>query len=316
MQIVEVGPRDGLQNESRRVTTAWKRDLIKGLIDAGLRRLEVASFVNPRRVPQMADAEELMTELTPVPGCTYVGLALNLRGAERALAAGVDEIGTAVPATDAFGIRNQGQSSIESIEEVKKIASLGKAAGTPVLSGISMAFGCPFEGKVAEQRVIDLAYRLADAGVTEIGLADTIGVAVPAQVTDLCGKLRDAVPHLPLRTHFHDTRNTAIANVWAAAQAKVDWCDSAIAGLGGCPFAPGTSGNVATEDVVYLLEQSGLSTAVNLERLIELSRSISSGLERQPSSGLSRAGIPRQASDLQCVEGPRTALLKVDGNRN
>jgi hydroxymethylglutaryl-CoA lyase len=296
LQIVEVGPRDGLQNEPRPVTTAWKRELIEGLIDAGLRRLEVASFVNPRRVPQMADAEELIAALPSVPGCTYIGLALNLRGAERALAAGVHEIGTVVPATDAFGTRNQGQSSIESIDEIKKIVSLGKAAGTRVLSAISMAFGCPFEGTVAEQRVIELARRIADAGISEIALADTIGVAVPAQVTDLCGRVRDAVPHLPLRTHFHDTRNTAIANVWAAVQAKVDWCDSAIAGLGGCPFAPGATGNVATEDVIYLLERSGLSTTVNLERLIELSRNVNSLLERRPGSGLSLAGIPRQAS--------------------
>lgn len=292
LHIVEVGVRDGLQSEPRVVPTSQKIDLINALIDVGIRRIEVASFVNRERVPQMADAEAVVAALPQRSDCSYIGLALNERGAERAIAAKIDEIGTAVPATETFGIRNQRQSPEEAITELRKIVARAAQYETPVLSAIAMAFGCPFEGRVPQQRVIDLARRMADTGISEIALADTIGVAVPSQVADLFGQLREAVPHLPMRAHFHDTRNTGIANTWAAVQSGVYAVDASVGGLGGCPFAPGATGNVATEDVAYLLEQSGVSLKLDLARLVDIARGISASLERTLSSGISRAGLP------------------------
>lgn len=294
LHIVEVGVRDGLQAEPRVVPTSRKIELIGELINVGLRRLEVASFVNARRVPQMADAEDIVAALSQTTGVSYIGLVLNLRGAERAVQTKIHEIGTAVPATDTFGVRNQGQTSDDAQTELKKIVEHAKAAGMPVQCAISMAFGCPFEGKVSEQRVIDLARRAADLDITEIGLADTIGVAVPAQVTDLFGRLREAVPHLPLRAHFHDTRNTGVANVWAAVQTGVSGIDASVGGLGGCPFAPGAGGNVATEDVAYLLSTSGIETGIDLSRLIAIARRANANLGRAPAVGLAGAGLPER----------------------
>lgn len=294
LHIVEVGVRDGLQADPRGVPTSRKIELIGELVDAGLRRLEVASFVSPRRVPQMADAEDIVAALPRPTGVSYIGLVLNLRGAERAVQTRIHEIGTAVPATDTFGVRNQGQTSNEAQTELKKIVEQANAAGLPVQSAISMAFGCPFEGKVSEQKVIDLARRAAELGIGEIGLADTIGIAVPAQVTDLFGRLRAAVPHLPLRAHFHDTRHTGIANVWAAVQMGVSGIDASVGGLGGCPFAPGASGNVATEDVAYLLSTSGIETGIDLSRLLAIARRANADLGRAPAGGLARAGLPER----------------------
>jgi hydroxymethylglutaryl-CoA lyase len=295
IEIVEVGPRDGLQNEPHPVSTADKIALIDALAAAGARRIEVASFVSPKRVPQMADAEAVLAGLRQRPEVTYVGLALNTRGAERAIAAGVGEVGGVVSASDSFGIRNQGQSTLESLAVVSEMAGLCRDQGVSFQASISMAFGCPFEGAVDPAKVVDLAKRLGDLPLRELGVADTIGVGTPSQVADLFGLIGAAVPHLPLRAHFHDTRNTGVANVWAAVQSGVRTIDASIAGLGGCPFAPGATGNVATEDVVWMLERSGFRTGLNLSALIDLARQLGASLERTSMSALARAGAPALA---------------------
>lgn len=259
VEIVEVGPRDGLQNESDIVDTRAKTELICRLIDAGARRIEVVSFVNPRRVPQMADGDAVITALPDRSDVSYIGLCLNLRGVERAIASrdggarGVDEAGCVLVATDTFGIRNQGQTVAEGI--VANTAMLGAAARSGLIAQltISAAFGCPFEGVVPHRRVVEIASAMAEAGAVEIALADTIGVAVPAQVTDLFGAVAVAVPGVRLRAHFHDTRGMGLANAWAAYQAGVHVLDASVGGLGGCPFAPKATGNIATEDLLYML---------------------------------------------------------------
>ncbi len=270
VELVEVGPRDGLQNEAAVVSTADKLELIRRAIDYGVRRIEVTSFVNPKKVPQLADAEELVAMLPDRDDVTYIGLVLNRRGAERALATGrIDELGAVCVTSDSFGIRNQGQSSDESLAAAMEIVALAKAAGRSGQITIATAFGCPFEGKVAIDRVVEMAKRAADASPREIALADTIGVGVPAQVSEMVGRVREAVGDLPVRLHFHNTRGTGVANVWAAVNEGAATVDASLGGLGGCPFAPGAAGNVATEDVIYMLEQSGIGTGVTLPRVVE-----------------------------------------------
>ena len=270
VELVEVGPRDGLQNETAIVSTADKLELIRRAIDYGIRRIEVTSFVNPKKVPQLADAEELVAMLPARDDMTYIGLVLNRRGAERALATGrIDELGAVCVTSDSFGIRNQGQSSDESLAAAMEIVALARGAGRGGQITIATAFGCPFEGRVATQRVVEMAKRAADARPREIALADTIGVGVPAQVSEMVGRVREAVGDLPVRVHFHNTRGTGIANVWAAVEEGAATVDASLGGLGGCPFAPGAAGNVATEDVVYLLDRSGMGTGVTLSQVIE-----------------------------------------------
>lgn len=269
VELVEVGPRDGLQNETAIVSTADKLELIRRAIDYGIRRIEVTSFVNPKKVPQLADAEELVAMLPARDDMTYIGLVLNRRGAERALATGrIDELGAVCVTSDSFGIRNQGQSSDESLAAAMEIVALARGAGRSGQITIATAFGCPFEGRVATQRVVEMAKRAADARPREIALADTIGVGVPAQVSEMVGRVREAVGDLPVRVHFHNTRGTGIANVWAAVEEGAATVDASLGGLGGCPFAPGAAGNVATEDVVYLLDRSGMGTGVTLSQVI------------------------------------------------
>ena len=270
VEMVEVGPRDGLQNEATVVSTADKLLLIRRAIDYGIRRIEVTSFVNPKKVPQLADAEELVALLPERDDVTYIGLVLNRRGAERALATGrIDELGAVCVTSDSFGIRNQGQSSDESLTAAMEIVALAKAAGRSGQITIATAFGCPFEGRVAIDRVVDMAKRAADADPREIALADTIGVGVPSQVSEMVGRVREAVGALPVRVHFHNTRGTGIANVWAAVNEGAATVDASLGGLGGCPFAPGAAGNVATEDVIYMLEKSGVETGIALPQVVE-----------------------------------------------
>lgn len=270
VEMVEVGPRDGLQNEATIVSTADKLQLIRRAIDYGIRRIEVTSFVNPKKVPQLADAEELLAMLPDRDDVTWIGLVLNRRGAERALATGrIDELGAVCVTSDSFGIRNQGQSSEESLAAAMEIVAQAKAAGRSGQITIATAFGCPFEGKVAIDRVVEMAKRAADAAPREIALADTIGVGAPAQVSEMVGRVREAVGDLPVRVHFHNTRGTGIANVWAAVNEGAATVDASLGGLGGCPFAPGAAGNVATEDVVYMLERSGVSTGLMLPQVVE-----------------------------------------------
>ena len=271
VEMVEVGPRDGLQNEARIVATADKVELIRRAIGYGARRIEIASFVNPRRVPQMADAEAVVEQLGVVPGVTRIGLVLNDRGAERALACGIDQLGAVAVASDAFGIRNQGQDSDRSVVVAADIIGRARAAGRSAQATIAVAFGCPFSGAVDPAHVVAMARRLAAAGPVEIALADTIGVAAPGPVAALVAAVRDAVAPLPVRVHFHDTRGTANANIWAAVGAGAVTVDAALGGLGGCPFAPGAAGNIATEDAAYMLERSGVATGLDLDRLVAAS---------------------------------------------
>ena len=296
IEIVEVGPRDGLQNEALLVSTTDKVELIRRCIAAGARRIEVASFVNPRKVPQMADAEAVITALGRPVGVTRIGLVLNLRGAERALAAGVDQLGAVAVASDTFGVRNQGQDTWQSVAEAKAIVAMAQAAGRVAQVTIAAAFGCPFEGEIDPARVTEMARQLAEAGPCEVALADTIGVAVPVQVSALVSAVRAAIAPLPVRVHFHDTRGTGVANAWAAAKAGAVTVDASLGGLGGCPFAPGAAGNVATEDVAYLFARSGVETGLDLAKLIEASHWLSSVMGKAMPASLAKAvPFPPQA---------------------
>ena len=297
LEIVEVGPRDGLQSEPDVLATPLKLELISRLVDAGVRRMEVASFVNPKRVPQMADAEAVMAGLPKRPDVQYVGLVLNRRGFDRALAAGCTEIGMVTAATDTFAQRNQGASIEETIAAWEEIAPLARAAGIRAQVTISVSFGCPFEGEVAPARVIEIARRLAASKPVEIAIADTIGVAVPTQVTALVEQLLPALSGVPLRCHFHNTRNTAVANAYAAVMAGVHTLDSSVGGIGGCPFAPNATGNVATEVLLYMLSRSGFETGIDLGRLIETARWLQEQRGRPVPSMVSKAGgFPKRSA--------------------
>lgn len=282
IEFVEVGPRDGLQNEKLLVATADKLALINHAIAAGARRIEVTSFVNPKRVPQMADAEDLCALLPVRDDVTFIGLVMNLRGAERAMATGrIDQFGAVAVATDRFAMANQGQTSAESVEAAKSIIAFANAEGRTGQCTIAASFGCPFEGEVAQDRIVEMAMALAEAGPVEIALADTIGVGNPAHVAQLVARVREAIAPLPVRVHFHNTRNTGLANVWAAVTAGASIVDASVGGLGGCPFAPGAAGNVPSEDVVYMLERAGIDTGMDLDRLIEASHWLSEIMGRK-----------------------------------
>ncbi|MGC4111360.1 MAG: hydroxymethylglutaryl-CoA lyase [Nocardioides sp.] len=299
IDIVEVGPRDGLQSEPQVLSTERKVEFVRRLVAAGLRRLEVASFVNPKRVPQMADAEAVLAALGPHPaGGRYIGLVLNRKGFDRALAAGCTEIGMAIAATESFSQRNQGLSVDDGIAAWLEIAPLARAAGMRAQITISTVFGCPFEGEVPPAKVLAIAERLAAGQPDEIAVADTIGVAVPTQVSRLIGDLRNALPQVPLRAHFHNTRNTGLANAYAAVEAGVRTLDASCGGIGGCPFAPAATGNIPTEDLVYMLQRMGVDTGIDLAALIETSRWLQSALEHPVPGMLVKAGpFPRAASN-------------------
>lgn len=297
INIVEVGPRDGLQSESAVVPTATKVALINRLVSAGIRRLEVTAFVHPKKVPQMADAEAVLAALPRVPNVSYIGLVLNRRGFERALAAGCHEVGMAVVASDTFSRRNQGMSTDESVAEWLQIAKLAHGAGIKPNIMISAAFGCPFEGEVDPARVIELSKRCAEGAPVEVAYADTIGVGVPSQVTDLTGRLREALPGMPLRAHFHNTRNTGIANAYAAVAAGVESLDASVGGVGGCPFAPAATGNIPTEDLLYMLDRMHVSTGVDIDALIETGKWLQDQIGRPIPGMLMKAGaFPRPAN--------------------
>jgi hydroxymethylglutaryl-CoA lyase len=297
--IVEVGPRDGLQNEAVSVSTGVKLEFIRRAADAGLRRIEVASFVNPRRVPQMADAEATFQGLAQRDDVTYVGLVLNRAGFDRAAAAGCREIGMVVFTTDEFNRRNQGVPSADSIRTWKEIAASAREAGVRAQVTISAAFGCPFECEVPVQRVVDIARQLAEAQPFEIAIADTIGVGVPAQASEIFERVAEAVPGVPLRGHFHNTRNTGLANAYAAVMAGARVLDASLGGLGGCPFAPAATGNIPTEDLVYMLHRMGIATGIDLARAIETARWIEQQVGHPVPGMVTKAGefpAPRRAA--------------------
>jgi len=267
IEIIEVGPRDGLQNQDTVLSTSDKLKLIEKLIAAGARRIEAASFVNPTRVPQMADAEAVCAGLPSHSPATFIGLVLNERGAERAIESGIAELGSVAVASDTFAMRNQKQTSAQSVDVSRSIIRMAKAAGRRAQATIAVAFGCPFEGEVPVKRVVAMAKAIAQEGPHEIAIADTIGVGVPLQVKTLVAALRAEIGDIPLRCHFHNTRNTGIANAMAAVEAGVLRLDASVGGIGGCPFAPAATGNIATEDLVYILERSGFETGYSLDAL-------------------------------------------------
>jgi hydroxymethylglutaryl-CoA lyase len=282
VEMVEVGPRDGLQNEPDPISTEAKLELIARALAAGSRRIEVTSFVNPRRVPQMADADEVCAGLPLRNDVTYIGLVMNARGAERAIATGrIDQLGAVCVTTDTFAMANQGQTSDESVEAASQIIAMATDAGLTGQATIAASFGCPFEGEVAEDRVVAMARRLAEAGPVEVALADTIGVANPAHVARLVERVRAAIDPLPVRVHFHNTRGSGLANVWAAVGAGARTIDASLGGLGGCPFAPGAAGNVASEDVVYMLERAGIATGLDLDAMVSASSWLSGVMGRK-----------------------------------
>ncbi len=288
--IVEVGPRDGLQNEATALPTAAKVEFIRRAADAGLKRIEAASFVHPKRVPQMADAEAILQALPRRADVRYIGLVLNRAGFDRAAAAGCEEIGMVVFSTDTFNRRNQGVDSADSIRAWREISAAAQAAGIRAQVTISAAFGCPFEGEVAPSRVVDIARELADGAPIEIAIADTIGVGVPGQVTDLFGRVAAALPGMPLRGHFHNTRNTGLANAYAAVAAGACVLDASLGGLGGCPFAPAATGNIPTEDLLYMLGRMGIETGADLDRAIAAARWIEQQVGHTVPGMLMKAG--------------------------
>ena len=291
LDIVEVGARDGLQNEKAILEPEVKVEFIRRLEACGVRRIEAVSFVNPRRVPQMAGAEEIMAALPPAAGRARIGLVLNEKGWDRALASGCDEANLAVCASDAFGVRNQGATVDEQVATLRTIAARRRdSGGPPITVTISVAFGCPFEGEVPLSRVVTIAAAAAEAGVAELALADTIGAADPWAVRTRIAAAREAAPGVPLRVHFHDTRGVGLANALASIDSGVTVLDSSCGGLGGCPFAPGATGNIATEDLVWMLHRAGYRTGIDLEAMIEAGRWIGERIGKAPVSALSRAG--------------------------
>ncbi len=292
IEIVEVGPRDGLQNEKSILEVDQKLDFIRRLQAAGAKRMEVVSFVNPNRVPQMAGAEEIMAALPAGSGLSRIGLVLNMRGWDRAVATGCDEANVVVCASDSFGIRNQGADVAEQIAAMHAIAARQKDEGGPPISvTFSTAFGCPFDGEVPQDRVVSLAREAAEAKVDEIALADTIGVADPWMVRDRVEAVKQVIGDIPLRLHFHDTRNTGLANAFAGVEAGVDILDASCGGLGGCPFAPAATGNIGTEDLVYMLERAGFETGYDIGALIETAKWMSGLLDKPIAASVSRAGV-------------------------
>jgi hydroxymethylglutaryl-CoA lyase len=291
VEMVEVGPRDGLQNESVLFTSSQKLEFIGRMLDAGSRRIEAASFVNPKLVPQMADAEAVAAGLPRRDGVIFIGLVLNKRGALRAIEAGMDELGAVCAASDGFAARNQGMTSDASLAMCCDVVRLAREHHRRAQITISTAFGCPFDGEVNPSRVVEMARLAAAAGPVEIAVADTIGVASPGEVSTLVARVGAVIKPLPVRVHFHNTRNTGLANVWAAVQAGAKIVDASLGGIGGCPFAPRATGNVPTEDVAYLLQRSGYRTGLDLERLIASARWLAAEMGRDVPGMLSRAGI-------------------------
>ena len=287
--VVEVGPRDGLQNESANVATTDKIEFVNRLSAAGLPVIEVSAFVSPKWVPQMADAAEVFAGIARRPGTRYTALVPNLAGLERALAARVDEVAVFASSTETFSQKNINRSIAESLAIYREVCDRARAAGLRVRGYLSTAFGCPFEGEVAPDRVADVAARLADLGVYEVAVSDTIGVAHPGLVARVLDAVLTRLPVDRLALHFHDTRGTALANVHAALPYGVKTFDSSAGGLGGCPYAPGAAGNLATDDLIYMLNGMGLETGVSLKAVSEASAFIAARINHRLPSRYAQA---------------------------
>jgi hydroxymethylglutaryl-CoA lyase len=289
--VVEVGPRDGLQNETARLSVEDRAAFCNGLVDAGLPVVEVGAFVSPERVPQMAGSDEVFRRVRRRAGSRLPVLVPNRKGFERARDAGVREIAIFTAASETFNRKNINASIDESFARFREFLKAALEDGMWVRGYVSTCFGCPYEGRVAAERVVDVVGRLFGLGCHEVSVGDTIGVAVPTQVSDLVGRLAAVTPREALAVHFHDTRGTALANVLAALQEGIAIVDSSAGGLGGCPFAPGASGNLATEDLLYMLQGMGIETGVDLDRVVAASRAMAP-----------RLGHPLPARFLQAAE--------------
>jgi hydroxymethylglutaryl-CoA lyase len=279
------------------LSTEVKLDFIARAIDAGIRRMEVTSFVHPKRVPQMADAEDVVRGLPARDDVTYIGLVLNKRGFERARDVNMDEIGMAVIASETYNQRNNGAAIQDSINAWLEMSAEAKQAGMRANCMVSSAFGCPFEGEVPLARVLDIVKQIMEGDPVELGFADSIGVGVPMQVTEMMGAVREIAPNVPLRFHFHNTRNIGLANAQAAVEAGVDSLDASIGGIGGCPFAPAATGNIPTDDLLYMLDRSGVDTGVSLDKIVETSYWLQDQLGRAVPAMLPKAGIFPQVAE-------------------
>jgi hydroxymethylglutaryl-CoA lyase len=293
VRIVEVGPRDGLQNEKALAPTAQKIQFIQLLAEAGLPVVEATSFVSPRAIPQLSDAGEVMAGLERLPATSYPALVPNLKGMERALAAGVRSIAVFTAASESFTRHNINVTIAESLDNFRPVLALAEGAGVPVRGYISTVFGCPYEGKVDPRQVLRVAHELLSMGVNELSLGDTIGVATPNQVVDVLTLLTQEgqIPIEQLAVHFHDTRGTALANVLISLQMGISIVDSSAGGLGGCPYAPGAAGNLATEDLLYMLHGMGIATGVDLEKVVAATRFIAPYLNHAPTSKYYQAAL-------------------------
>jgi len=289
IQIVEVGPRDGLQNEKEWVRTETKIALIEKLAEAGITKIETASFVSPKWVPQMSDAFEVLSGIERRRGVTYSVLTPNLKGFERALEAGTTEVAVFGAASEAFSQKNINCSISESVERFRPVLAAAHKNRIRVRGYISCVLGCPYQGEVSVERVVNLAAQMSEMGCSEISLGDTIGIGTPMQAKNMMESVAEKVPISNLALHFHDTRGQALANIYACLELGVSVIDASVSGLGGCPYAKGTAGNVATEEVVYMLHGMGIETGIDLEKLIETGRFISDAFGRMPQSRVSSA---------------------------
>ena len=296
VNVVEVGPRDGLQNEKVTIPTEAKIEYITALADAGLKVIEAGAFVSPKWVPQMADTAEVYREIPKDPGVEFPVLVPNMKGLERAIEAGVKSIAIFTAASDTFNKRNINMTIDESFVNYAPVTARARAEGMRVRGYVSTAFGCPYEGDVPPEKVLEVSARLLDLGCYEVSVGDTIGVGTPMQVQGVIGMLLQVIPASKLAMHFHDTRGTALANTLAALEMGIATFDASSGGLGGCPFAPGASGNLATEDLIYMLDHMGIETGVDLDRLVAASSIVGPYLDH-PLPGrylqaCTRGGVP------------------------
>jgi len=289
VRIVEVGPRDGLQNERAEVPTALKVELIERLADAGLPAVEATAFVSPKWIPQMADHTEVLERIRKKPGVSYPVLTPNLKGFEAARAAGATEVAIFGAASESFSKKNINCSIAESLERFRPVAQAAQAANVKVRGYVSCVLGCPYEGEIKPERVADVAAALYEMGCYEVSLGDTIGTGTPGKTKAMIEACARRVPLEKLAGHYHDTYGQALANIYASLETGVSTFDASVAGLGGCPYAAGASGNVATEDVVYMLNGLGVHTGVDLQRLVDIGRWICAILKKEPGSKVNRA---------------------------
>ncbi len=286
-----MGPRDGLQSEPEILPTEIKKEFITRTINAGIKNIEVTSFVHPKKVPQMADAEKLVESLPERDDVTYIGLIMNQRGFERARDCGIDEVGMVIVSTDTYNMKNQNVVTQQSIDNWLDIASSAKSAGIRTSVVIACSFGCPYEGEVDPEHIASIAEQILKGEPDVIGLADSVGVAVPNQVKTTFALIKDLAPTIPLRTHLHNTRNTGLANAAAAVEAGVTIIDASTGGIGGCPFAPKATGNIPTDDLLYMLDRSGIETGVNLKEIVKTTDWLENQLGRSVPAMVPKAGI-------------------------